>query len=397
MQNIVIDKPYVPVPPSRSRIFAPLLKWYLPRMLRYHYGIGDVKCNHIERLRESIKAGHGIILAPNHSRDEDPLVVGMLTRLTPTLVFIMSSWHLFMNSKVQGFFARQAGGFSIHREGIDRWAINTAVEMLEHAERPLILFPEGYISRTNEVVNELMDGIALIARTAAKRRAKQTPPGKVVVHPVAIRYQFLGNAEAAAGLVLDEIEARLSWQLQRHLPLTERIYKVGEALLTLKELEYLRTPQTGTIGERIDRLLAAILEPLETEWAGSKHDGNVNVRVKRLRTAILPGMIDGSINETERKRRWKQLADVYLANQLAHYPPDYIRSNPTPGRMLETVERFEEDLTDKVRVHGPMSATLTIGEAIEVSPHREARGAEDPLLKAIQTQLRTMIAASSGH
>lgn len=396
MQNIVIDKPYVPVPPSRSKLWAPVLKWYLPHMLRRSFGIGQVQCEYIERLRDSLKSGHGILLAPNHSRDEDPLVIGMLTRLTPTLVFIMASWHLFMQGRLKTYFVRQAGGFSIYREGIDRWAVNTAVEMLEHAERPLVMFPEGYISRANERVNELMDGVALIARTAAKRRAKQSPPGKVVVHPVAIRYTFLGDAKAAASTVLDEIETRLSWQGQQHLTLEERIYKVGEALLTLKELEYLRTPQTGTLAERTNRLLSAILEPMENEWTGSNHDGNVNARVKRLRTAILPDMIKGSIDETERKRRWRQLADVYLANQLAHYPPDYIRSNPTPARMLETVERFEEDLTDKVRVHGPMSATVTIGEAIEVNPQREGRGGDDPLLKQIQGQLQTMLTASKG-
>ena len=40
---------------------------------------------------------------------------------------------------------------------------------------------------------------------------------------------------------------------------------------------------------------------------------------------------------------------------------------------LETVERFEEDLTDRIRLHGPIRAKIMIGEAIEVSPTREGR------------------------
>jgi N-acetylglutamate synthase-like GNAT family acetyltransferase len=85
------------------------------------------------------------------------------------------------------------------------------------------------------------------------------------------------------------------------------------------------------------------------------------------------------------------LADVYLAQQLFHYPPDYVKSNPTPERILETVERFEEDLTDKIRVHGPISATVTVGTAIAVNPTREGRGSGDPLLQQIESQLREML------
>ena len=66
-------------------------------------------------------------------------------------------------------------------------------------------------------------------------------------------------------------------------------------------------------------------------------------------------------------------------------------SNPLPERLLETVERFEEDLTDHVRVHGPLHATITVGEAIEVPPSRENRGGDDPLMEQIEKQLREML------
>ena len=82
-----------------------------------------------------------------------------------------------------------------------------------------------------------MEGAALIARTAAKKRAKLAPPGRVVAHPVAIRYVFQGDAEAAAAKVLDEIEARLTWPPRRDVPALERVKKIGAALLALKELE----------------------------------------------------------------------------------------------------------------------------------------------------------------
>ena len=99
---------------------------------------------------------------------------------------------------------------------------------------------------------------------------------------------------------------------------------------------------------------------------------------QRLRTAILPDMVEAQITDEERERRWGQLADMYLAQQMSHYPPEYIKSKPTPERMLETVERFEEDLTDVCRVYSPMTAMVQVGKAIPVSPAREGRTREDP-------------------
>jgi hypothetical protein len=58
---------------------------------------------------------------------------------------------------------------------------------------------------------------------------------------------------------------------------------------------------------------------------------------------------------------------------------------------------MEEDLTDKVRVHGSWHATLTVGEAIEVSPTREGRGAGgDPMMEEIERQLREMLGLKGG-
>ena len=56
--------------------------------------------------------------------------------------------------------------------------------------------------------------------------------------------------------------------------------------------------------------------------------------------------------QAERTRRWKQIADIYLAQQLSCYPPDYLAQNPSVDRVLEIIENFEEDLFDMARRHG---------------------------------------------
>ena len=72
-----------------------------------------------------------------------------------------------------------------------------------------------------------MEGTSFIARSAAK---KKKGTGRVVVHPIGLRYQFEGDIEASLNATLDSIEQRLSWRPRPNTDLTTRIYRVGEAL-----------------------------------------------------------------------------------------------------------------------------------------------------------------------
>src|ERR1051325_5730741 len=218
MQAVVIDKPYRFVPPHRGRFWPGFVRLWLGRYLDRAHGIERVECRGAEQLKRSIEEGHGVLLAPNHCRPCDPMVLGMLSREVGTPFYVMASAHLFMQGGMMAWFLPRIGAFSVYREGMDREALKTAIEVLKNAERPLVIFPEGVVSRTNDRLNNLQEGVAFIARSAAKQRAAATPPGKVVVHPVAVRYLFHGDLPATLSRVLDEIEGRLSWQPQRGLP-----------------------------------------------------------------------------------------------------------------------------------------------------------------------------------
>ena len=298
-----------------------------------------------------------------------------------------------MGNKLQAFLLRRAGAFSIYREGMDKQAVQTSIEILESAERPLVIFPEGHISRTNDRLTPLLEGTALIARQAAKRRAKDNK--RVVVHPMAIRYAFPFDIESAAAKMLDEIEARLTWRPSRELPLVERFQKVGAGLLALKELQYLGHTQDGDIPDRIPKLIDAILAPMEAEWTNGNGEGRC------WSHGWKPSPPSGhSPGHDQRRlgRNGKSPAALAIARRrlmwpssFIGYPPHYVTEGGPKARVIETVERFEEDLSGKVTVHGPVEATITIGDAIEVTPGRESRGEGDPLMSAIENQLRTLL------
>lgn len=392
MQDIIVEKPYRFVPPHRGNWWPTVmqkLKLYEGH-LRKNEGVVDHECRHTERLRASLDAGYGVLITPNHSSTADPLVTGWVADEARTHVYAMASWHLFNQGRVMAWAIRKMGAFSVNREGVDRQSINTAIEILEKAERPLIVFPEGGVSRTNDRLHALLD-ISLIARAGAKKRARHTTDGKVVVHPLAIKYVFQGDLEQHADSVLTEIERRLSWRPQRKLSLIDRVSKLGVALLSLKEIEYFGTVQDECLEDRLRRLIDRLLCPLEQEWLGDAQSGPVVPRVKSLRIKILRDMIQGNVDPRERERRWEHLADLYLAQQISFYPPDYLAQYPSVDRLRETIERFEEDLTDVVTVNGPKKAILEVGEAIPVAPERDRTAEVDPLMTEIEHRLQGML------
>ncbi len=398
MQKVVIEEPYKFVPPVHSAWWPWILHFYLRRYLRKAYGVHSIECRQVARFRAALAAGHSIMLAPNHCRLSDPLVLGILAKDAGCDLFAMASWHLFNQSRFQTFMIRRMGAFSVYREGNDRRAIDTAINILVDRKRPLIMFPEGAITRHNDLIEEMMEGPSFIARQAAKRLQKQNRPGQVVILPVAIRYAFEGELDATLQPELEEFEQRLAWQPQRHLSLVERIDRIGNALLALKEVELLGASRTGNPYERAEHLVEEVLDKLESKWQIKDTSGSPTARVKRLRTAILPDIVAEKVTPQDREARWRDLAACYHAQQISHYPRDYIlREKNLPERVVETVERFQEDFFGRMRVHWPFRAVIQVGEAIPVGTQRIRDELADPVMAEVRRQLQSMINAMAAE
>ena len=363
--------------------------------LRKVYKVETFECRGVEKLRASIDSGAGVILAGNHSRLADPLVIGHLSGEARTEMFAMASWHLFKEDWLQTWFIRRMGAFSVYREGNDRQAINQAIDILVANRRPLLIFPEGAVSRHCDLLMELMDGPGFIARQAAKRRKKEGK-GPVVIHPVAIRYSFDGDVDQAVAPDLAALEETFSWRAQTQLTTHQRLRKIGEALLTLKEVEYLGEPGTGDPHDRADKLISIVLRRIEEKWDVANGDdpgpNNVVPRVKKIRTVVLPDLIEKKVTAAEREDRWRDLAACYYLQQIAHYPDGYLTGeNDLPERVLETVERMIEDYQDRASYHGPLHCTMVIDDPIEVSPERDRSAAGDPAMTRTAERLQAML------
>lgn len=376
MQRIVPGKKYDFVPPYRGRFLASLLPLCFPLYLRKFAGIESIEFSGIERLSESLSAGNRIVLASNHSRFADPMLLGFLSTRIGRPFYYLTNRHAFLESKAQSWIIRRLGGFSINREGVDRRALLTASQLLASGERPLVIFPEGEISRNNDILFPFLRGLSFIVKSAACRAPA------VVIHPIAIRYRLIDPDERPLHRVLDQIESSYGWR-KSDSPLLKRIVRIGKGLLAMKEADYFGKAQSGELCRRVHRLKNYLIEKLEAEWVRTDSSRCLMSRVNLLRSVIL--------REYTRKnsKAKKALKEIELAVRLSTYPGDYLVRDVTLEKLTETIERLQDDALNRTATIGRWTANVEIGEKIPVNAEgRSLNGLADTLFNRIQTMLR---------
>ena len=138
-------------------------------------------------------------------------------------------------------------------------------------------------------------------------------------------------------------------------------------------------------------MIKAMLHPRERQWLGGARVGDVIVRVKDLRSVILADLLKGTLTMEERTSRWRQRTDCYYGQTLSMYPEGYlddgVKGTLTPERIVETVQRLEEDLTDHVTVKPVWRVEFRIGEAIVVDPTQKKSRGGDILMQSLRERI----------
>ncbi|QEG21239.1 1-acyl-sn-glycerol-3-phosphate acyltransferase [Mariniblastus fucicola] len=389
MQKIFIEKPY--------RFVRPLMSTWLPwllnnrlihsTMLRTTESIVAVKSRGVDRLEKSIKAGHGVVMIGNHPRVSDPVVIYDLIRQANSTMFAMASWHLFNQGWLNTAIIRTFGGYSVNREGLDRESINFSVSMLQKNERPILMFPEGATSRTNGSLMPFLDGPTFVARTASRRRHRQGL--KTVIHPIVIRYEFVGDFATEFEKVITSIENELQISPSLDSNPAKRVQVSLDALVAKQERAFDRTGNPNhSPFQRRQHLADSVMEEAEVRWFGTRSEKNIANRIRDIRSRVFPELLENeNLSAEERNLRWHDLERTYLAWQMASYPQDYLAGDASKDRILEISAKILEDLTDRPRKCGKQKVTIEVCEAIEVPPTKHPSGKPDPLIAKIQHQL----------
>jgi len=352
----------------------------------------EVVSQNTEVLQQAVAAGHGVLITPNHSAHYDgPALYTAADRIDLPLYF-MIAWQVFaMASRFECWAMQHLGCFSIDREGTDRRAFKRAVHTLQHEAHPLVIFPEGDIYHTTDYVTSFREGAAAIALTATRRADRP-----VVVIPCGIKFWYLDDPTIELRRALRRIEGRLHLRSIEELPLAERIHRLAEAALALKELDYLGHTRSGLLRQRVSYLLQAVLAQLEERHQLSDCAGSPPERVKAVRQCVIRkleqqqehALANGQLSQLQ-----CDMEDLFFAVQLYSYRGDYLVDEPSVERLAETVDKFEEDILglEYPNVRGRRRVAVRFGQPIELDGSRRQRGATAELTCLMQTRVQALV------
>ena len=377
MNRSIEDTKYVFRPPRYSRIWAPLLYWlsdtfYLHRKNR----VVAVKVESGgEKLRELHKRGDSLLITPNHSDHCDPHGLINLARRWHMPLHFVAAREIFDRQRgLHGYVLQKAGVFSIDREGADIQAIKTAMRILHEGRFPLVMFPEGEIYHLNEKLTPLNEGAATLALKAAAKIKKEKEGMGAFIVPTAMKYRYVDDISTTFGDRMTRLEDRISWAPQDHLNIIDRIYKFGEAALSLKEKEFLDRTLDGSLDERLQTFREMLVAEEENRYFSKTDGGNHPTRIRRLRGKIRTILLDEQKkpSEDEAARCYRSLDRLYMAIQLYSYPGQYLREKGSMDRIAETLHKFEEDIFGENDIRGRRVAEVTFCEPINVCDQLES-------------------------
>ena len=395
--TVVFDRPYKFVPPHRGNWWPALIQTFrlYDPYLRKKEGVVSCESRQLHHFNDSVKRGDGILLAPNHCRYADPLVLGWPAKEAGTYLYAMASWHLFNGKWFDSFAVNKMGAFSVYREGPDRQSLETAINILADAERPLVLFPEGTTNRTNDVLKPLLEGVTFIARTAARKRAKNGS-GQVVMMPVGIKYLCKSDISEWADGQLTRIEDRFGWTRRGNLSILHRTIRLAEGMLSLREIEYLGKSNAGPLPHRRDYLIQQMLKQLEKDLGIARvNTDDIRARIAAIRTKAATEYM--TTESTTRKQAMRaNVVAVELAQDISSYPDCYLRPDQTTDtRIVETIQRMQETLFGKADATIPLHAVVQFDKPIVVPAEKGPKGVTDPLLEQLACRLTMILDALS--
>ncbi|MCP4941156.1 MAG: 1-acyl-sn-glycerol-3-phosphate acyltransferase [Planctomycetaceae bacterium] len=375
--------------PNVSPALVKFLRPFRDRQRKRAIQISDIQVEGASIVQERLNNGEGVMIMPNHSSHADPYVIYSAADQVGTALHVMATWHVFDDkSWLARWILTKHGCFSVDREANDIGAFRLATSILQEKPEPLVIFPEGEIYHCNGRVTPFREGAAAIA-VAAARKSKRP----ITCIPCAIRYNYVDDPTPSLLDTMSELETSIFWRPKTNEPLEKRIYEFAEVLLMVKELEYLKTTQSGRLPDRIASLREHILAEVEQRNEIASSSKSIPERVKAARKTIMEKELAGDSDTKQANQLNHDMEDLFLVVQSFSYPGDYVDDHPSIDRMAETIDKFEEDVLQKTTadIKAERRVKVSFGEPVEVSSDRKVKSQTTTITATIEQRVQEML------
>ncbi len=329
----------------------------------------------LDALQEALRSGDRLLFVINHPSHSDPQALSEIQRRLGVHSCFMAAYDVFLRSRFNAWAMTRTGNFSVDREGSDRKAMATAIQVLARGDRALNIFPEGNVYLTNDRLTPFLDGAAFIALKAQAA----ADGGAVKIIPVSLKFTHLTTPREAITDRMLKLGADSGYRFppdSTEDPLSA-VLGLGRHILA----GYLEKHDLADHVPSDDPSLYAVLEKFATSLVARVEAGleitspegiPLVTRIAKVRAKIHQIRTDA---DARPHPEFDGLADrAILALRIHGYLTPYLTEKPTIDRYDETVERIAEDFYSRhMSRTGPRRVTARIGVPIDVREYAEMK------------------------
>ncbi|AFY73337.1 hypothetical protein Syn7502_01238 [Synechococcus sp. PCC 7502] len=424
------------------------LRSLLPYWLRYQCKVAKIEVSNLEQLIQTtteFKAGKvRYILAFRHPTIDDQfamfhLLAYALPQATSGINKIknFSAYYVYDRGiplwagEIVAYLYPRTGGIPIYRGKLDRQGLQTIRKFFLEGEYPIAISPEGGTNGHSEMVSALEPGVAQMGFWGCEDLAAAGRQEQVVILPVGIQYQYLGNPWVKIDHLLTHLEQECG--LEKPSIQSEerysRLYALGEYLLEFVHKHYQQfypsylrldikqennqSSESGNpeFGDRLQKLLDQILGVAEANF-GIKSKGTIIDRSRRLEQAGWDRIFRSDLDRLSvlEKGFANQLAKeanmshwhLRMAESLMAITGNYVQSHPSPTRFAEillliwrSLSRIKNQPFGKFPYLGDRSCYISIGDPIIVSnyfpKYQSSRANAKECVATVTAELQTAL------
>jgi 1-acyl-sn-glycerol-3-phosphate acyltransferase len=396
-------------PPLDSPALIGFTKMLMPLILKYH--LKGLKVEIVSDGLQRFKAlqGKRVVICPNHPNHHDPEVMFAFSGMVDESFNFLAAREIFdYNNGRNGWCLQRVGVYSVVRGAVDRESFKMTKSLIAAGKKKLVIYPEGEISRQNDTLMPLEQGVAQMAFWALDEVHKTMPEETVYLLPIGVKYTYRENIKGAIEESLTKLEEHMGVKRAPEVVSPyARLRGVAEKLLSSLEKEYdHKSAKDASFNERIDSLRSFILKTIANfmQLQLSEKDTQLDwIRVVRNALDDFIYADDDDLSDYERKihdEKASKIRGFYrdlnrVVNFIAIYD-GYLRDHLTQERFSDVLDRFESEVFGSSSIKGARTVMIDVGRPISLLEHyadykMNKRGTIAAVNEDMSAQISTML------